>query len=212
MKNVLKALALAATLVLPAAASAQAIDETVDVTLTGHPFPTKGTGFGDGFGGGFLANFSIDYPAQEGGTRSFNDWLVWCIDPNREVSVPGTYSYEAWTATNFAASNLGSVNGNDITEAQMRSIVSLVNTLQNGWNGFTELERQNLQGSIWATFRGENPLIAGDANASLEDWVVLYGNDNNQTFLTRVPEPSSLALVLVGLSGMMLVVARRRRA
>lgn len=214
MKNVLKTLALAATLALPVAGGAQsAIDPSVSVTLNSHPLATQGTGYGDGFGGGFLGDFAIDFPAEQGGTKTFNNFLLWCIDPNRGVSVPGTYTYEAWTATDFAASPYGSTKPSDLTDAQMRSIVSLVTTLQNGWSGFTEQQRKDYQGSIWATFRDEtnNIIYAGDANASLDGWIVLY-NGENQTFLTQVPEPSSWALVLVGLSGMFFLVARRRRA
>jgi hypothetical protein len=211
MKNVFKMLAVAAALALPSVGGAQApIDETVTVNLKAHPFATQGTGFGDGFGGGFTADFSIDFG---GGDQFFSDYLVWCIDPNREAAVGNSYSYTAYTATNFAATPLGSTKPNDLTDAQMRSIVSLVNTLQTGWNGFSEQQRRDLQGSIWSTFRGEVPLIAGNANADLGEWIVLYGNRGNQTFLTRVPEPSDFALLLVGFTSLgVMMIARRRRA
>jgi len=205
MKNIFKTLAFSAALALPSVGTAQQapIDMDVQVNLQSHPLNTRN-------GGGFLANFTIDFPA---GPKTYSDWLVWCIDPNREVSVPGSYSYSAYTATNFAASDLGSVNNNNITFAQMRSIISLVTTLETGWNGFSAGQRDDLQTQIWSTFRGETAPIVGNENVSMSDWVVLFGNNNNQTLLTRVPEPSDLGLLLIGFSGLaFMAVARRRRA
>jgi hypothetical protein len=207
MKNMFKALAVAAAFVLPGVASAQ-IDNSVTVNVVSFPYPTKGTGF-DGFGGGFAADFAIDYPTV---TKTFDDYLVWCIDPNRGVDVPGgPYSYTAWTAVDFAGSTLGSTKPSDLTLGQMRSIVSLVSTLQTGWDGFSGVQRENLQGQIWSTFRGESPDLAGSENVSLTDWVVLYGNNGNQTFLTYVPEPSGAVLLLVGFAGMVVIASARRR-
>lgn len=204
MKNIFKTLAFAAALALPSVGTAQAaIDTDVQVNLLSHPLNTLG-------GGGFTANFTIDFPA---GPTSYNQWLVWCIDPDRIVSVPGSYNYSAYTASNFAASDLESVNGNNITDAQMRSIISLVTTLQTGWSGFDVNQRAALQTQIWSTFRGETAPIVGNENVSMTDWVVLFGNKNNQTFLTRVPEPADLGLLLIGFSGLaFMAVARRRRA
>lgn len=214
MKNMLKAIAIAATLAVPAVSSAQAFDPSVTLQINSQHLPTPGTGF-DGFGngGGFKANFSLDFPTQAI-PATFSDYLVWCIDVTRAVDVPGTYEYEAWTAEAFANSTLGSGKPNNLSIEEMRAVVSMVSILQTSWFSFSESQRADYQGGIWAAFRGELPNIpAGvvyDANASLDDWVVLY-NGENQTFLTYVPEPSETALLLIGIAGMAFLVMKRRR-
>ena len=213
MKQTLKVLATVAALAVPSFAAAQSpIDATVSLKIVANPYVTNGTGFNSAlFGGGYLADFSITKPIGE---LVFDDYLVWCIDANRGVTTPGgPYSYSAFTADNFAASTLGATNGNDVTYGQMRRMVSLVNTLETNWASLGTTAKKDYQGSIWKEFRGESPVITGDVNQSLDGWMVLYGNENNQTFLTYVPEPSSFALLFTMLGGMVLmVVARRRRA
>lgn len=214
MKNMLKAIAIAATLAVPAVSSAQAFDPSVTLQINTQHLPTPGTGFGgSGNGGGFLANFSLDFPTQAV-PATFNNYLIWCIDVTRAVDVPGTYEYQAWTAQAFANSTLGSGKPNNLTVEEMRAVVSMVSILQTSWDSFDADLRADYQGGIWAAFRGELGNIPGtvayDANASLDDWVVLY-NGENQTFLTYVPEPSETALLLIGIAGMAFLVMKRRR-
>jgi hypothetical protein len=214
MKNTLKAFAIAATLALPAVSSAQAFDPDVSLQITSQHLPTPGTGFESfGNGGGFKANFTLKFPTQAI-PATFDDYLVWCIDVTRTVDVPGTYEYQAWTAEAFANSTLGSGKPNNLSIEEMRAVVSMVSILQTSWNVFDADERADYQGGIWAAFRGELGSIpvgvTYDANASLDDWVVLY-NGENQTFLTYVPEPSETALLLVGIAGVAFMVMKRRR-
>lgn len=210
MKFSLKALAAAALLALPTAAQAQ-IDANVPLDIVGHPYPTAGTGFpNSGSGGGFSADFVIDFPGNPG--AKFNDFLIWCIDPNRQVSVPGgPYNYAAYSAIDFANTSFGGVNGYDVTISDLKKINGLVMDLKTNWASYNIQQRQDRQGSIWALFRGETPVMSNIAEAGLGGWMVLY-NGRNQTFVTYVPEPADMALIVTAIGAMaMLVMMRRRR-
>jgi hypothetical protein len=206
-----KALAAAAMLALPAGVQAQApFDPSVAVRIVSFPFMTLGTGYGaSGQAGGFLADFEFDAPVS----ATFDDYLVWCIDPNRTISVPGgPYAYAAFTAANFANATLGSANGHDVTVGDMGKIVWLVSDLSTNWATYTTAQRADRQGSIWATFRGETPALSGISSADINGWKVLY-NGQNQTFLTYVSEPADAALIVSALFGMAFTfLVRRRRA
>ena len=219
MKFTLKALAIA-LLALPAVAQAQTpFDNSVSVSILSHPFKAKGTGYPtNGEGGGFKADFSLDFPLASG-PRTFADYLIWCIDANRGISVPGgPYTYQAFTALSFANTSFGSPspNAHNVTVSDMRKIVTVVSDLRTNWTSYTKTQREDRQGSIWALFRGE-PTVASlgtiaEAQGNLAQWVVLY-NGRNQTFLTEVSEPSEVALLMTVIGGLMfLTIARRRRA
>ncbi|HEY0930690.1 MAG TPA: hypothetical protein VGE27_12285 [Gemmatimonas sp.] len=210
MKTFLKTLAAAAALALPASMSAQApIDPSVNVSLISQPFGTHGTGFA-GTGGGFLANFTVDTPS---GPQTFSEYLVWCIDPYRPAEAGNSYSYSAYTAASFAATSFGTGDPmSNPTAADMSKIVSLVSTLQNNWNSLDYTQRADLQGSIWATFAGQAPIIQGDPNADLTGWYVLYGNNNNQTFVYYVDEPAEALLILASVGAFVFMGYQRRRA
>lgn len=200
-----KPLLAAAILALPAGVQAQApIDPSVTVSIVAWPFQTRGAG-------GFLADFAIDFPSKP--TETFEDYLVWCIDPNRSINVPGgPYTYQAFSALGFAGTSLGATNGYDVTVGDMGGIVSLVSDLRTNWSSYSNYDRGSRQSSIWAIFRGETPEVAGIPTASTDGWVVLY-NGENQTLLTYVAEPADSVLMLTVLFGMaFLVLARRRRA
>jgi hypothetical protein len=211
MKFSLKALAAAAMLALPTAAQAQ-IDASVPLSIVGHPYPTAGTNFpNSGSGGGFFADFVIDFPGNPG--AKFNDWLIWCIDPNRQVSVPGgPYTYSAYKALDFAQNTtFGGINGYNVSVGDMKKIVFLTNDLITNWAAYNVQQRRDRQGSIWALFRGEAPVMANIADANIGGWLVLF-NNRNQTFVTYVPEPADMALIVTAIGAMaMLVMMRRRR-
>lgn len=207
----LKALAAAALLAIPASAQAQ-IDAIVPLDVVSQPFPSSGTNYPDsGVGGGFLADFTIDFPGNPSAT--FNDYLIWCIDANRQVSVPGSYTYAAYDAFDFAENtNFGGANGYNVTVADMRKIVGLVGDLTSNWASYSIEQRQNRQGSIWALFRGESPVLTNIADGNINDYMVLF-NGQNQTFVTYVPEPADSALFATAIAGMVaLLIVRRRRA
>jgi len=216
MKKLLTALTVAAAFAMPSAASAQ-IDSDVSVSILDKPYQTVGTGYPEavfGQGGGFLASFSIENFQPSGNTENFNNYLIWCIDPDRFVSIPPT-SYQAWTAAGFAASGLGSAAGHDVTLDEMFTLAGLIDELSGNWGGMDATQRADYQGSIWNTFRGDAALggVTFTAPANLDDWYVLYSNENKQTFMFQVPAPASSMLLLFALSSFgVLMLYRRRRA
>jgi hypothetical protein len=212
MKFSFKTFAVAALFALPTAAQAQ-IDANVPLNVVSHLFKTPGTGYpNNGIAGGFLADFTIDFPGNPGAT--FNDYLVWCIDPNRVISVPGgPYAYSAFDAYDFAANTtLGAANGYNLSVSDMKKIVGLVDDLKTNWASLSVQQRADRQGSIWALFRGETPAMANLVDGNVNGWLVLY-NGQQQTFVTYVPEPADMALIVTAVAAMaMLVMMRRRRA
>jgi hypothetical protein len=216
MKKLATAL-LALALVAPAAeAQTSAFDSDVAIQFTNNITNrrTGATGFG-GEGGGYSTNFAVDFPTV---TLSFNDYLMWCIDADRGVNVPSTKTYVMYTVENFANNSFGSVGGYDVNLSDMRRITSLVNELETNWAGYTVGERNDIQGSIWQTFRGQATypnsatlILPGNANFNVTDWYVMW-NGESQTFLVRVAEPGTLAVVLLGMSMLAFVIIRRRTA
>lgn len=214
MKKFLTALTVAAAFAMPSAASAQ-IDPIVSVAILDKPFQTVGTGYPEaifGQGGGFLASFSIDNFPPSGNTENFNNFLIWCIDPDRFVSIPPS-SYQAWTAADFAASGLGSAGGHDVTLGEMFTLAGLVGELSGNWDSLDATQRADYQGSIWNTFRGDAVLggVTFTAPANLDDWYVLYSNENKQTFMFQVSAPADNVLLVFALSSFGAVMLYRRR-
>jgi hypothetical protein len=212
--------------VMLSSASLQAqspIDANVNVNVKSFPFATTATGYfvpggGLSIGGGFLADFLINFPSPVG-DRTFTDYLVWCIDSGRSITLNEPANYQLWSLADFAASSNGSTTGHNPDMGDMTRIASLQNELYTGWDA-PGTQRANLQGSVWSWFDGYgtyagNPnlgnILAGDPGFDTGEYYVLW-NGQNQTFLTRIPEPSSLLLSLLGFGGMLLVIRRRRSA
>jgi hypothetical protein len=213
MKLSIKALAFAAVAVLPSALSAQApVDPTVAVTINSFPRSTGGMGYPSSLvGGGFAATFSVDFA---GGTSTFTDYLVWCIDVTRATSVGSTSTYQLYTVADFAETTFGTLT-NDPNLGDMQEISSIVADLEDNWGTLDNTARRMRQGQVWDRFAGNNfSPYAGDREFDATGWYVLY-NGQRQTFLTRLPEPSqvpeptSMALMGFGIVGLALV--RRRR-
>jgi len=216
MKRFLGALAAVAMVAAPITVQAQLpVDATVSVTITSQPFATGGTGYTNS-GGGYLANFAVNFPLPTG-DRTFTDYLIWCIDAGRGVTLNQPTSYALYTLTDFAATAFGSANGHDPDQADMTRLASLQSALYEGWNN-PAIDRADYQGSIWSEFDGYTDynnnnalgaIIAGDPNFNVSEYYVLW-NGRNQTFLTKISEPSSALLAFAGM-GAFLVAVRRRR-
>ncbi|WP_396207229.1 PEP-CTERM sorting domain-containing protein [Gemmatimonas sp.] len=216
MKRIAAAL-LALTLAAPAASAQLPLDPSVAVTFNNNTSRRTGaTGFG-GEGGGYFGSFNIDFPTE---TRTFENYLLWCIDAYRGVQVPGTTTYQFFTVQSFVQSGYGAPiwpSGEyDVTAGDMGNVTSLVNTLSTDWSSLSAGQRNDYQGSIWQSFRGQSTypnsataIIAGDPYFETSGWYVLY-NGTNQTFLVQVAEPGTIALLLLGLSGMAFMAFRRR--
>lgn len=212
MKRFFGALAAAAILLAPAASQAQ-IDNSVVVTVNSNPYSVGGKGYPGQNGGGFLADFSVDFPAPTG-TLSFTNYLIWCIDAGRSVSLGVPVEYKLYTLADFGSTG---VNGANPDEDAMTRIASLQNQIVQNWgDGVTPFG--DLQGSIWSWFDGYanygndaglGPILPGNPAFNVSEYYVLW-NGTDQTFLTKISEPSSVLLAFAGM-GAFLVAVRRRR-
>ncbi len=216
MKRFFGALAAAAVMAAPITAQAQApIDSDVSVVIKESEFGTGGTGYTNS-GGGYFATFTVNFPSPVG-DRSFTDYLIWCIDAGRGVGLNTPTNFKLYTLADFAATNFGSTNGHNPDLADMTRIASLQAALFAGWNN-PAIDREDYQGSIWSEFDGYanygndaalGPIIAGNSSFDVGQYYVLWNGDN-QTFLTKISEPSSALLAFAGM-GAFLVAVRRRR-
>jgi hypothetical protein len=192
--------------------------------ITGRPLPATGVQYST-IGGGHEANFTVENFG--GRNRTFNDFIIWCIDAGRGVTVPGSYSnYTLYTLKGFDESGRTSRQrtaggtfyaSHDPDLADMRAIASLTNQLSSNYAGWNEDRRDTWQEGIWARFDGVTPQsIApyspqfGNTNFIGNGWYVLSNNDN-QTFMVQVPEPTTAVLLIAG-SLLMFVAVRRRVA
>lgn len=218
MKRFFGALAAAAVMAAPITAQAQLpVDNSVLVTISPNsPYQTAATGY-DGTGGGYFASFAVDFPAPVGATFQFTDYLIWCIDAGRAAVFNQPIEFKLYTLSDFAALDFGSTRPSDPDLATMRRLASLQNALYTNWEDLTPQERKDYQGSIWSEFDGYTgygtnaapDIIAGDPFFETSQYYVLW-NGADQTFLTKISEPSSALLAFAGM-GAFLVAVRRRR-
>ncbi|MDQ8168555.1 MAG: PEP-CTERM sorting domain-containing protein [Gemmatimonadota bacterium] len=212
MKNLAKVVLGALALTLPAASNAQVATGVTVSVINDNTFRTGATGY-TGAGGGYFASFTVDLG---NGTRTFNEWLLWCIDPSRSVAPPRDYTFSFYTVEQFAAAAYGSADtGHDLDLGDVKSIASMYTDAAGSWGMLTGPEKKNYQGSIWSEFDGFStynnngtPILAGNRSFNTRDYYVLY-NGSNQSFITYISEPSSALLLLAGIAGV-LVAARRR--
>jgi hypothetical protein len=220
MKNMMKVIAGAVALAMPIASNAQtATASSVSVTVNSRPFSTGATGY-SGAGGGHYASFTVNLG---NGPRTFTQYLLWCIDNDRGVTIGQTYNYDVYTLANYAASSLGNLASpgpaHDPDLGDMKSIASLYDGLSSNWGTLTSTQKRNYQGSIWSEFEGFTDyngnaglgaIMVGDRNFNTNDYYVFSSSTNNrQTFLAYIPEPSSAVVLLAGMAGLMVAVRRR---
>lgn len=208
MKTLFKSLAVAAMMLAPVAAEAQI--GSVDLRVATRPFAV-------GSGGGF-GTTNVVFTPTAGAPINLANWLVWCIDDTRNVTVPANYTYSVYTVAGFAATNFGG-GAYNASLADMQRITSLTEDFQNAtvsgaaWAALPN--KQARQNAIWDTFDGTGSAL-GDPTFSSSNWYILW-NGKDQTFATRipdpnivVPEPSTYAMMAMGLVGLA-GFARRRR-
>lgn len=215
MKRFLGLMTAAVLLAAPAGAQ-QPIDNDVSLTILSQQLSVGARGYPGSNAGSYRANFTVDFPSPTG-VRTFNDYLIWCIDANRGATLNDPMNYQLWSLADFAASTNGSSRPYDPNITEMTRIASLVDEAQTV--GSSLHTYADLTGSIWSLFDGfakygnvsnESLILPGNPNFDASQYYVLW-NGSNQTFLTRIPEPSSALLMFAGVGMLLVIVARRRR-
>jgi len=223
----------AASLAVPAALSAQApvlgtVDFNGDVsgngTVGGYAVsPYKGTLTG------FNAQFGV------GGSTPLSNAIIWCVDFQNWANS----SADSYFSTAFTSNTGGLVGNGDFSKTRRNSQADYMKAawLIEQYNpaapvGVGQFNAENIQGSIWnmfgGTFNGSGDFYTLTVPTSItltRNWFVLSddnvnGEASSQEYLTYteaspnitsvVPEPSTYALMGVGLLALG-VVSRRRK-
>jgi hypothetical protein len=187
-----------------------------DLEVTGRPMPAGAVQFAS-TGGGFTANFTLQN--FQGKDRTFTDFLVWCIDPDRSISVGHTYSgYKAYDLPGYVNIPGESRDGYQQSIGDMKAIASLVDEVSENYGSWTSQQRRTWQDGIWSRFEGVAPQALspftpqyGNMKFGGRDFYVLY-NDRNQTFMFEVDEPGVLFMLVAGASLLVVAALRRRGA
>lgn len=218
--GVLAGLAVLAT--APSAQAQSAIDLNAKVTINSLAYGTGVRGFPGGFGVGLNTKLEAVFPDPTK-TLVFDNFLAWCIDPNRSVTIGGTFTFQLWSLADFAASSLSPVGPKapnplyDPNLSDMTRAASFANQMQTNW-GALGGQTGSVYGSLWSVVAGfttygnlpgESSILAGDPNFDIDQWYVLY-NGGNQTLIGHVPEPSGVMTLVLALGGLLIVALRRR--
>lgn len=217
----LKSIVLAATAVGVIASQAAAQTPT-NVTVKISSSPNDHV-VDAGNGGGWIASIT---PVS--GVK-FADMIVYCFDDQRQFNYNTNMTYTLLTFNDFV-NNAGVVGGGGMRDAQWNTIdlqdLNSMAALASTYTHKPGVQSGNaaIQAQIWAIANGGTGSYAGDLS---KDWMVLvdaaewkHGLDEkkpagHQSFLVQVvpprivPEPSSIALMVAGMAGL-IAVGRRR--
>jgi PEP-CTERM motif len=183
-------------------------------------------------GGGWNATSTIGL-----GSDDLTSFIVYCFDDKRFFSSGRTYSYYALTFEQFlngtgAGPGGRPTNWNTVVRTDLNTMVGLINgDVGTGYvldNAGAKASNSSIQQQLWNL---GNDVVQGSYGAGSYDydgsWMVLVdkaewdrgltgqrGFQGSQSFLaqipTRVPEPSSYALLASGLAGLGFMARRKR--
>ena len=203
MKFLSKAIATVALLALPTMAQAQ---YDVNLRATGWPINVGPNG------GQFqLTTTSI------GAGSNLGVILGYCIDPTRGAPFDAVETYRVFTFAQYVSATLGSNYANSQFTGELNQMA--INAGIIATNGVAPVSTAAQQ-NTWAMFTGAGN-TSTNPTFNNAGWVVLVSTSSinatsvrgGQTFIAQtVPEPSTYALMGVGLFAISMVARRRRQS